>query len=129
MIEYYRVFEKFAADPSLTDFTETQLVTTGEMSNLILDELQVLRENGHLTEGERSFHDLRVGEPRTVGDVTTAEVVYCNDRSAVRVLDAVSRADTGHRPYPFINASATLEKGLDDVWRMSMLRTDVVESC
>lgn len=130
LMDYYAVMDKFAADPTLTDLTETQYVTTGEEAGMIVKALNELRENGHVATGGRSFHDMRVGEPEVNSeDVTVVTVTYCQDQSRVRVLDAETREDTGLHPVPFVDVVATLELGLDDKWRVAMIRDQEVESC
>lgn len=130
LIRYWNVFDKFAADPTLTDLTETQIVSTGEAANVILDEIQEIRENGHIAVGDRSFHDIAVAEPTTNADgMTTAQVTYCNDRSQVKVLDAKTKEDTGHRPFPYVQVTATLHEGADGIWRIAMIRDQQVEAC
>ena len=37
---YWAVYDKFIKDPSLTDLTETQIVTAGEESGYILDQIR-----------------------------------------------------------------------------------------
>jgi hypothetical protein len=123
-MEYWRVYEKFAADPSLTDWTETQYVTTEEEAALIIQALGELRDNGWKSLGGRVFRDVVVTEVPNQQEAGTAEISYCLDRSGVSLLDAeTGTAVTVDVPPTFLE-TATLRVGLDGKWRVAMIRNE-----
>ncbi len=61
---YWRVFEKFAADPSLTDLTETQRVTTGEEADAVLVVLANGRERNVKSVGVQQFRAVELSPTR-----------------------------------------------------------------
>lgn len=112
--EYWRVYEKYAADPSLKDLTETQYVTTGEEATGILDALDELKRLGLKSEGGLIFKDVAVVSDSTSGE---ARLTYCLDLSRVRLV----HVQTG-QPYPRTGAlleQASLKMGADGIWRVS----------
>lgn len=118
---YWRVYEKFTADPSLTDLTETQYVTTGEEANGILEAIAEGRDAGLRSEGGFVFRDFVVN---VTGD-GKAKLDYCVDLASLRVV----RIDTGE-PFPrsgtFIE-HARMERGVDNVWRVAQIRNEQVQ--
>ena len=118
---YWRVYEKFAADPSLTDLTETQYVTAGEEANLVLDRLSLLKTEGLVNRGGLVFRNIRVERPSD-GVPPQAILTYCVDINSLVVVEQatgkqVDRSGTWQE-------HATLERGEDGVWRVSMIRNE-----
>ncbi len=118
---YWRVYEKFAADPSLTDLTETQYVTTGEEANGILEAIAEVRDAGLRSEGGVVFRDFVV----TVTGEGEAKLDYCVDLAWLRVV----RIDNGE-PFPrsgtFVE-HARMERGVDNVWRVAQIRNEEIQ--
>ncbi|AQP46829.1 hypothetical protein BW730_04095 [Tessaracoccus aquimaris] len=115
------MYEKFAADPSLTDLTETQYVTTGEEANGILDAIASIRQSGLRSEGGFVFRDIVVD----VTEEGKAKLDYCIDLASVRVV----RVDSGE-PFPrsgTLLEHARLERGLDNIWRVAQIRNEQVQ--
>lgn len=118
--EYWRVYEKFAADPlGLTDQTETQYVTTGRQSTYVLDSLDSLKRMKVRSEGGLLFRDVAVGEAEVIGGETVRQITYCLDTTELRVInietgERVARADT-------YRETATMVKGPDGTWRVEMI--------
>lgn len=122
---YQRVLEKYLADPlGFTDFTETQLVTTGEEQNTILDTVQLYREHKIRALGGLAFDQVVVGDRQATGENGNDQVVlsYCVDRSQsqVETLDGED-FPTSHL-IPRFKETATMEKGLDGIWRVALVR-------
>lgn len=119
--EYWRVYEKYAADPrGDLDLTETQYVTTGEESTLILERLAHLKKEGLRSEGGIIFRDVVVSMQG--GTPTTALVTYCADVSQLKVTDL----DT-NEPFERTGTLAEevlMEQGKDGVWRASRVRNE-----
>ena len=118
---YWRVYEKFSADPSLTDLTETQYVTTGEEANLVLDRISLLKDAGLVNRGGLVFRNIEV--VRASDEVPAqATLTYCVDINSLVVIDE----DTGKQ----VDRSgtwrehATLERGEDGVWRVAQIRNE-----
>ncbi|GAA4894021.1 hypothetical protein GCM10025789_09030 [Tessaracoccus lubricantis] len=126
--EYQRVYEKFAMAPNeYSDFTETQYVTTGHESVVILDRIAGFRENGLELVGGVAFHDLAVGPPTDEPDGTsTATIEYCLDLNQLQVRD-VATGDLVARSGRFEEV-AYMRQGLDDVWRVEGI-TSSDEEC
>lgn len=127
-MEYWRIYEKFAGDPALTDLTETQTITTGEQQNLILDEISALREEGLKAQGGFTIRDVVISEVKPVDGVPSATVEYCVDRRGVRLVSIA----TG-KPVPFsgpetLSEAATFQQGSDGRWRVALL-SNRAESC
>ena len=122
-MEYWRVYEKFAADPSLADWTETQYVTTEEEATLIIQALGELRDNGWRSLGGRAFRDVVIAEDvPNQQEADTAEVRYCLDRSGVTLVDAETETAVIVDVPPTFLETATLRRGLDGKWRVAMIR-------
>ena len=115
---YWRVYEKFVADPSLTDLTETQHVTTGEESNGILATIEQLRAEGIRSEGGRQFRDVVVN---LVGS-DSATVAYCIDLSGLRVFDTKTGELVPRSGQ--LREQATLRKMPDRSWRVEQIRNE-----
>ncbi len=122
-MEYWRVYEKFAADPSQPDWTETQGVTTGEEAALIVQSLGNLKDRGWRSLGGRQFRDIVVGQPED-GPPGQVTITYCLDRSQVELVDA----RTGERIELELSLTyaetTTLELGDDGRWRVAMIRNE-----
>jgi len=120
-MEYWRVYEKFAADPTLTDFTELQNLTDGEESRAVMSSIQGLRQAGRVSKGGWRFRDVAL----RLQDKTSprqAEVTYCLDRTELILADV----DTGSRidglSLANLQETATMEQGSDGRWRVILRR-------
>src|SRR5690606_6368144 len=60
--DYWEVFARFAADPTLTDLTDTQRVTEpgSAEAQLIMDQIATLREEKVRIEGQWRFRNLEI---------------------------------------------------------------------
>ena len=90
-MKYWEVYDKFAADPTLSDLTETQMVTAGEESVHIRQSVQELRDEGLVALGGWVFRNIEIGETTT--DSTgqpKVEIKFCVDRTGLRVVDAAT---------------------------------------
>lgn len=121
--EYWRVYEKYAADPTLTDLTETQYVTTGEAANVILDSLRASREKNLKFVGPQQFRDVSVGaiSEDAAGD-RTAVISYCADNSQRQRLDATTGKPAAVDVPDTFTEQATLKEGADAKWRVAVIR-------
>ncbi|WGT46641.1 hypothetical protein [Tessaracoccus lacteus] len=123
--EYWRVFEKFAADPNgFTDFTETQYVTTDEESVGILESISSMRERGVRMVGGSVFRDVSI----EVLEEGVAEVVYCADTTQMDVRYVES--DEPYQPdvADSYRETATMREGKDGTWRVAKIRNEAA-SC
>lgn len=122
-MEYWRIHHKFTSDPSYSDLTETQLITTGEQQNVILDSIGSLREMELRSLGGLQFRDVVVNPPSATGDAPrTSLVEYCVDRQKL-ILENYSTGEKLAAPgAPTFLEQTTLEEGLDGRWRVSMIR-------
>ena len=125
--EYWRVYEKFAADPlGSKDLTETQYVTTGEEATLILDKLAALREERLRVQGGVVFRAVEVEKGLSSSEPRTAQLSYCLDRSHMQIM----KIDSDER----VPAEGTLaETALlvlmpDGSWRVSQI-TNEIKTC
>ena len=126
-MEYWDVRSRFVADPTLTDLSETQRVTTGEAEDLILNSIRNLRNAGHRSVGGLEFRGISIGVAReSDGGLAHADVTYCLDRSKVQLLDSSGEAVIVEGPTT-LKETATLERGLDDVWRVALIRNEAAE--
>ena len=120
--EYQRVLEKFAVDPlGFSDFSETQYVTTGEAANVILDEMQMLRNERLRSEGGLVFRDVTLTIIGTgESGAREATLDYCLDVNALRVF----YVDTGEQlpRSGTYTETTTMEQGADAKWRVSRIR-------
>lgn len=118
---YNHTLDKFLRDPTLTDLTETQYVTTGDESIRIIDEIALTREAKVRVEGDMLFRDVEIGEVVANGDgERRAVVTYCFDPSHQRAV----HIDTGE-PYSnprttTLEARDTVEQGKDGIWRVAL---------
>lgn len=122
--EYWRVYEMFAADPAgFTDFTETQYVTTGEASSMILQSLGNLKDKGLRSEGGREFHDVTV--EIVEGEPSAGIVRYCARLEGLRVFDVA----TGERlpRSGALSEEMTLQEMPDGSWRVSTIRNETAQ--
>ena len=123
---YLEVYDKFAADPlTPTDWTETQLVTTGEEQTGILDSLQLRREARLLDQGGTVYRAVKISQPAKAGPdgLRTAVLTYCVDVSNSVLVNA----DTGkvfERPVDTTTylETTTLIEAKDDDWRVATIR-------
>ncbi|MHA6525813.1 hypothetical protein [Tessaracoccus sp. G1721] len=126
-MEYWEVRSRFVADPTLTDLSETQRVTTGEAEDLILASIRNLRNAGQRSVGGLEFRGVNVGVPREeVGGLAQADVTYCLDRSNVQLLDS-SGAPVAVEGPTTLDETATLERGQDGVWRVALIRNEAAQ--
>lgn len=118
--EYWRVYEKFAADPlTLTDLTETQYVTTGRQASIVHTSIASYREKRLRGDGGRVFRDVVVGNITKVGSARQATITYCADGAQLRVFDIdtntlLPRSGT-------YRETAIMEEGPDGLWRVELL--------
>lgn len=121
-MEYWRIHHKFSADPTLSDLTETQNITTGDQQNLILDSISQLREAKLRTLGGLQFRSVSVGSPTVdAGTKRTAVITYCVDRSELR-LENYDTGETMTAPgAPTFFETTTMQEGLDGRWRVAMI--------
>lgn len=123
-MEYWAIFHRFSADPSLGDLTDTQRITTGEAQDSVLATIRQLREGNIKSLGGLRFRDISISQPEPGTDGLRESVVsYCLDRKEVTNVDA----DTGD---PLENTgplswreSATMVEGLDSRWRVAAIRS------
>lgn len=113
--EYWRVYEKYAADPSLKDLTETQYVTTGAEANEVLDMISDLRRQGLRSEGGRVFSNVTVS-PES-GTPRRAAVKYCVSVDSL-ILIEISTGQRVPRTGQYLEV-AVLENMKDGTWRVS----------
>ena len=127
-MEYWRVYEKFAADPSLSDLTETQQVTTGEAQNVILDAIGQLRDDNTAFLGGWQFRDVIVAVPSDGGSgEPTSELTYCVDRSRMR-LENTETGVVSEQSLPSLRETALMKQGKDGRWRLAERRNQE-EAC
>ena len=127
-MEYWRVFEGFASDPTLTDFTELQNLVDGEEATVALESIRNLRDSGRRTEGGFQFRDVVVSVPAVANGLETATVVYCLDRSGLVMVDIDTGTPPDGDPLPNLKETATLVQGTDSTWRISQVRNEAT-SC
>lgn len=129
--EYHRVLRKFSADPrGFTDFSETQLVTTGQKSTGILDQIEGYRNEGVKVLGDFRYDQLEVQEPVQGPDgLMSAQLSYCVDRSGMRVVDYEGVEMPMDHLSPTYPETALLIQGLDAVWRVAEVRNDQGQTC
>ncbi len=121
--EYWRVYEKFAADPlGSKDLTETQYVTTGRQSTIILDAIASFRESRLRSEGGRLVRDVSVGQITETAEGATAVVEYCVDAEQLRVFNI----DTGEQVprSGTYSESASMLQGPDGTWRVELIQNE-----
>lgn len=123
-MEYWRVYEKYAADPSLADLSETQQVTTGEAQNVILEAIGTLRDEDRAFLGGWNFRDVVITQPTEspTGD-RAARLNYCVDRSAMVFEDTTSGARS-ERSMPNLKETSVLVQGPDGRWRLAQRRNE-----
>lgn len=126
--EYWRVYEKYAADPhGFTDFTETQLVTTGDEQVTILDTISYLREHNLLSLGGRVFQDVHVEFQKQSADKPNrASVTYCVDARNIKVVEEET-GKPAERIGLVLEETATMEQGLDGIWRAAGFTNEKAE--
>lgn len=123
--EYNRIVEKYLSDPNgYSDFTETQIVTTGEEQNGILDTIQLYREHDIRARGGLTFDQLSLGEPMPTGEAGNAQVTvsYCVDRRDSYVETYGGEEFPTDHLVPRFQETATMEEGLDGIWRVAQIR-------
>lgn len=124
---YREVSEKYAKDPSLKDWTETQYVTTGFEAQNIIETISRLREANLKLVGDTVYTMVEVGEPETNAEgVTIAIVTSCLDPTASE--RAVVDIDTGEPADTQLTQSVletvTMELGADNIWRAADYRNE-----
>ncbi len=129
-MKYWQVVDKFGADPTLTDFQETQEVTVGEAAITVVDGIVQLREANLKMVGGRTFRDVVVGEPTVNADgVNIAEVSYCRDDSGMDLVGITTGEVSGTKPdVATFKGTVTMEQLPDKIWRVALKR-DESASC
>lgn len=121
---YKVVLQKFAGDPSLSDLSETQLITTGEEQNGILSSIQGLRDSNLVSEGGLAYRDVTVGSPRVGSDgVKRAIVTYCVDRSKLIVVNQDTREPVDINNHLDLLEEATLAQ-VGNKWLVETIRNE-----
>ncbi|WP_353081786.1 hypothetical protein [Tessaracoccus lapidicaptus] len=124
-MEYWRVYEKFAADPSLPDWSETQRITAGEEATLIIQSIGALKDRGWRSLGGREFREVGVSLQGTSAEGrAVASVSYCLDSTAVQVVNALTGEPVTVDASPTLKEVATLEEGADGRWRVVEVRNE-----
>lgn len=129
-MKYWQVVDKFGADPTLTDFQETQEVAVGEAAITVVEGITQLREANLKMVGGRTFRDVVVGEPTVNADgVNIAEVTYCRDDSGMDLVDITTGEVSGTKPdVATFEGTVTMEQLPDKIWRVALKR-DESASC
>jgi len=123
-MEYWRVYERFAADPELSDLSETQQVTTGEAQNVILEAIGSLRDEGRAFMGGWQFRDVKVSEPEaSVSGAMESRVSYCVDRGEMVFRD-IDSGDVEVSELPNLVETAVMVQGPDGTWRLAQRRNE-----
>ena len=123
---YNHTLDKFLRDPSLTDLTETQYVTTGEEQNRIMDEIALTREANIHIGGHQLFRDVTFGEVVEIDGVRQATISYCFDPAHQVVFDSANNqpvADSGAETF-LVHDRMMLRP--DSSWRVAEHRTEDV---
>ena len=118
--QYKIVYEKYAVDPNLTDFTEAQQVTTGFWSSGVMQSIRSLRKQNLRAEGYVVYRDVKIGDPETNSDGARISIVTaCNDLSHSLAIDVTTgeKSDKGYNGTLF--ETTTMELGLDNKWRVA----------
>lgn len=122
------MYEKFASDPhGYTDFTETQLVTTGEESTVIIEMLQGLRNKNLRSGGGKKFVNVEIGSPQDQDGTRSSVVTYCIDNTHQVVYDQTG-TPLNREPIHLKETTTLVEVRTGD-WRVSMIRNQSVPSC
>ena len=127
--QYKIVYEKYARDPNLTDFTEAQQVTTGFWSSGVMQSIRNLRKQNLRAEGYVVYRDVKIGDPETNSDGARISIVTaCNDLSHSYAIDITTgeKSDKGYNGTLF--TTTTMELGLDKKWRVADY-TNEVKTC
>lgn len=124
-MEYWDVYQTFAADPWLPDWSETQRITTGDQSTLIVQELGLLKDNGVRLIGGLQFREVVVGQPREGADgKSEAVMTYCVDRSSIVLVDAETEEPIKVEGPMTLAETVTLQLGKDGKWRVALMRNE-----
>ena len=118
--QYKIVYEKYAVDPNLTDFTEAQQVTTGFWSSGVMQSIRNFRKQNLRAEGYVVYRDVKIGDPETNSDGARISIVTaCNDLSHSLAIDVTTgeKSDKGYNGTLF--ETTTMELGLDNKWRVA----------
>lgn len=122
--EYWRVYEKFAADPvGFSDLTETQYVTTGDEATVILQMIDGLREDRLRVDGGFVFRDVSLEMGPSTATPRTALLTYCLDRSTLRVFDIDSGEQIPNEGT--LKERTTMELLPDGVWRVAKITNEM----
>lgn len=128
VIEYWRVYEKFTTDSSLTDYSETQRVTTGDRKVRIIEAITRLRDQSQETRGSRTFRNLVIAAPTTGQSGTQQTVVtYCVDPSGISVVDSDTEEVIHEGGDVTLLEQMTLEQGADGIWRVLDIANQMVD--
>ena len=118
--QYKIVYEKYAVDPNLTDFTEAQQVTTGFWSSGVMQSIRNFRKLNLRAEGYVVYRDVKIGDPETNSDGARISIVTaCNDLSHSLAIDVTTgeKSDKGYNGT--LSETTTMELGLDNKWRVA----------
>ena len=121
--EYPRVYEKFATAPNAySDLSETQHVTWGHESTVILDRIDALRDQGLELVGGRRFSDMQLGQISSNAEgLRAVQLTYCLDISQMQVRE-VESGELVERSGAY-KENAWLVEGPDGLWRVEGLNT------
>lgn len=125
-LEYWRVYDKFTRDPTLTDLSETQYVTTGEMSSVIVRAIRTYREQGLRSAGGIRFSKISVGTPTAGDSARSAIITYCTDNAEYKVYKDGKPFDVEKF---VLRETATMLEGEDGKWRVAQIRNERDPSC
>ena len=118
--QYNLVYDKYARDPNLTDFTEAQQVTTGFWSSGIMQSIRNLRKQNLRAEGYVVYRDVKIGDPETNSDgVRVAVVTACLDPTHQYTVDITTGEKSEKTLKGTLVETMTMELGLDKKWRVA----------
>ena len=125
-MEYWRIHHKFTSDPTLSDLSETQYITTGDQQNVILDVIAQLRDQKLRTLGGLQFRSVAVDGPLSgeTGGVRFATVSYCVDRRELRVENYETGESMAAPGAPTFLEKAVMNEGSDGQWRVAMMTNE-----
>lgn len=123
---YREVWDKYDKDPTLTDWTEIQEVTTGGETEQTIQMITHLREQNLRAVGDTVFKEVLVGEPALAADGSlVATVTSCLDPSQQYLVDI----DTGERSDSGLSETlreiVTMALREDGVWRASWYENEL----
>jgi len=118
--QYKIVYEKYAVDPNLTDFTEAQQVTTGFWSSGVMQSIRNFRKLNLRAEGYVVYRDVKIGDPETNSDgVRVAVVTACLDPTHQYTVDITTGEKSEKTLKGTLVETMTMELGVDNKWRVA----------